>query len=228
MIAALSRVLLFALVAVVWWVAARTHLPAAGNFAVILGGPLLVFPTVWIARRLLDREPTKEHAKSVTTILHALIVLYDGPAVIKAYVMFSGWRGWTLPPLQPFADIFFLVTTVVMTFTVLNLALRALGAPFALVLSRRLATDWLYRFTRNPMVLASFLWFVAIGIELQSTSFIVWVLLVLLPAELEYLKLYEERELEIRFGKDYLDYKARTPFLWPGRPRQQPAQSISA
>ena len=28
-----------------------------------------------------------------------------------------------------------------------------------------------------------------------------------------------ERELEIRFGKAYLEYKARTPLLWPRRPR---------
>lgn len=30
-----------------------------------------------------------------------------------------------------------------------------------------------------------------------------------------YLKLVEERELEARFGNDYLEYKSRTPFI-PG------------
>jgi protein-S-isoprenylcysteine O-methyltransferase Ste14 len=31
--------------------------------------------------------------------------------------------------------------------------------------------------------------------------------------------LYEERELEIRFGQSYREYKARTSFLWPRKPR---------
>jgi protein-S-isoprenylcysteine O-methyltransferase Ste14 len=30
-----------------------------------------------------------------------------------------------------------------------------------------------------------------------------------------YLKAYEERELEIRFGKEYFDYRMRTPLLIP-------------
>jgi protein-S-isoprenylcysteine O-methyltransferase Ste14 len=29
------------------------------------------------------------------------------------------------------------------------------------------------------------------------------------------LKIYEEKELELRFGESYLDYKRNTPFLLP-------------
>jgi len=36
-----------------------------------------------------------------------------------------------------------------------------------------------------------------------------------------FLKAFEERELEIRFGASYLEYKARTPMLWPRRPKAQ-------
>jgi len=32
-------------------------------------------------------------------------------------------------------------------------------------------------------------------------------------------KVFEERELEIRFGASYLEYKSRTPMLFPRRPR---------
>jgi protein-S-isoprenylcysteine O-methyltransferase Ste14 len=31
-------------------------------------------------------------------------------------------------------------------------------------------------------------------------------------------KVYEERELEFRFGPSYLEYKSKTPFLFPGKP----------
>jgi protein-S-isoprenylcysteine O-methyltransferase Ste14 len=30
-----------------------------------------------------------------------------------------------------------------------------------------------------------------------------------------YLKLFEEKELEERFGSDYIEYKRKTPFLIP-------------
>jgi len=39
--------------------------------------------------------------------------------------------------------------------TVINLALKGFGAPFFIVLSRKLAADWLYAWTRDPMVLAA-------------------------------------------------------------------------
>jgi protein-S-isoprenylcysteine O-methyltransferase Ste14 len=104
--------------------------------------------------------------------------------------------------------------------TVVNLAVRGLGAPFAIALSRRLATDWMYRWTRNPMVLAVLAFLLSFGVWIRSTLFVVWVLLLVAPAWLYFLKVYEERELEIRFGEPYLEYKARTPMLLPGKPKR--------
>jgi len=99
---------------------------------------------------------------------------------------------------------------------VLNLAVRGLGAPFAIALSRRLATDWLYARTRNPMVLACLVFLVALALRLRSFTLLGWTLLAAAPTWIAILKIYEERELEIRFGESYVDYKRRTPFLWPG------------
>jgi protein-S-isoprenylcysteine O-methyltransferase Ste14 len=33
-----------------------------------------------------------------------------------------------------------------------------------------------------------------------------------------FVKMYEERELELRFGAPYLEYKSRTPMLLPRKP----------
>jgi len=221
-IAIVLRFLIFALVAAFWYVIARLELSAAWNFVCVLGGPLAAYPLVWAGRFLLDREPTPANAKATTMPVHAAILVLYGAAVIRALRLFTAWHGWTIPAPHAVADAFFAATTIAMSLAVANLALKAWGAPFAIVLSRKLATDWLYRRTRNPMVLTTILWFVAIGVELHSASFVFWTLFVVSPAEFEYLKVYEERELEIRFGKDYLAYKARTPFLWPrlGRGRE--------
>jgi protein-S-isoprenylcysteine O-methyltransferase Ste14 len=103
--------------------------------------------------------------------------------------------------------------------TVVNLALKGSGAPFAIALSQRLAVDWLYAWTRNPMVLAALALLLSLGIWFQSVLFEVWALIVFTPALLFFVKVYEERELEVRFGAPYLAYKSRTPLLFPRRPR---------
>jgi protein-S-isoprenylcysteine O-methyltransferase Ste14 len=41
------------------------------------------------------------------------------------------------------------------------------------------------------------------------------------PAAFMFIKFYEERELEIRFGKDYLDYKEKTPGFIPRKPGRE-------
>jgi protein-S-isoprenylcysteine O-methyltransferase Ste14 len=94
-----------------------------------------------------------------------------------------------------------------------------LGAPFAIALSRKLTVDWLYAWTRNPMVLATLAFFLSLGIWFQSALFVLWVVILVAPALLVFVKVYEERELEIRFGASYLEYKSRTPMLFPRKTR---------
>jgi protein-S-isoprenylcysteine O-methyltransferase Ste14 len=65
------------------------------------------------------------------------------------------------------------------------------------------------------MVLAILLFLFSLGLYFQSTGFILWVLILVLPAWIFFLKIYEEKELEIRFGETYLEYKIRTPLLLP-------------
>ncbi|MDE2181598.1 MAG: isoprenylcysteine carboxylmethyltransferase family protein [Alphaproteobacteria bacterium] len=210
-----SRLAIFGLVAASWWWTARVKLSVAGDLVCILGGPLAVYPTVLLGCKLLATRPTKEFAEKTTIVVHAAIGVFYGVAVIKAISLFGVYRGEIIDWPKSIVHVLFLFASVIATLTVANLALKAWGAPFALILSRNLATSWLYRWTRNPMVIASFLWLVTIGLELQSSAFIAWVVLVLSPAELIFLKLYEERELEIRFGGAYRAYKATTPFLLP-------------
>jgi protein-S-isoprenylcysteine O-methyltransferase Ste14 len=69
------------------------------------------------------------------------------------------------------------------------------------------------------MVLSTLAALLSAGIYFQSLYFILWVILLEAPSWIYFLKVYEERELEIRFGASYVEYKAKTPFLWPGRPK---------
>jgi protein-S-isoprenylcysteine O-methyltransferase Ste14 len=138
-----------------------------------------------------------------------------GIAIIKAIQTSGSWQGLIIPIPRSLGIILVYITGAITLLTVANLAIQGLGAPFAIALSRRLAKNWLYARTRNPMVLATLAWFAAIGLWLQSTLFVVWVLFLVTPVEMIVLKVYEERELEIRFGQAYREYKAKTSFLWP-------------
>jgi protein-S-isoprenylcysteine O-methyltransferase Ste14 len=85
-------------------------------------------------------------------------------------------------------------------------------------LSGRLATDWMYAWTRNPMLLCTLAWFACLGIWHQSTWFLALLAVSVTPGWIFFVRVYEERELELRFGRSYLEYRQRVPFLWPRVP----------
>ena len=83
------------------------------------------------------------------------------------------------------------------------------------LLTKQLVTDGLYGRTRNPMSLGFYSACVGIGMVAGSLSVTLAVLLFVIPVHAVNLKLFEERELELRYGRAYLDYKQRVPFLIP-------------
>ena len=203
----------------IWLWALNQPLSNIMNLSIIVGGVLLVFPLVWLGRTILDRQPTTSHAAWITTFVHYALGILFGAAIIRAVITHQDWSGWTLPIPVEIGLLLVIITGVAVLSTVVNLALKGLGAPFAIALSRKLAVDWLYAWTRNPMVLAILAFLLSLGIWFQSALFVLWVLILFAPALLVFVKVYEERELEFRFGASYLEYKSRTPMLFPRRPR---------
>ena len=214
----LVRVALFALICFVFWLASEARLPSAVNLSVIFAGVLLTFPLVWLGRRILDRRPTVGWAVWTTTFLHFGLGLTFGVPLVRALTTHRDWPGWVLPVPTGIGWALVVVTLAASFLVVVNLAWKGLGAPFFIVLSRKVAVDWMYAWTRNPMGLAAVAFFVALGIWFQSALFVLWVLVLFTPALLFFIRVYEERELEIRFGAAYLEYRSRTPMLFPRRP----------
>ena len=213
------RVALFAFVASLLWWASSAPLSDGMNLSIIVGGVLFVFPLVWLGRKILDRHQTVSRAVWITTLVQFALVFPLGIPLVRALATHQDWPGPPLPVPSGIGLALVIVTGAVCCLTVANLALRGFGAPFFIVLSRKLTADWLYARTRNPMVLAALAFFLSLGIWFQSTLFVLWALLVFSPALLFFVKVFEERELEIRFGTSYLEYKSRTPMLFPRRRR---------
>ncbi|MGD0755816.1 MAG: methyltransferase [Bacteroidales bacterium] len=214
----LFRVALLVLIFFIWIWVLDQHFLKIMNLCIIAGGVLLVYPVIWLGRMILDRKPTVRRAVWITTFVHYALGILFGVPIIRAITTHQDWSGWTLPIPVEIGLVLLIITGAVLLMTVLNLALKGFGAPFAIALSRKLAADWLYAWTRNPMVLAALAFLLSLGIWFQSVLFVVWVVILFAPALLFFVKVYEERELEIRFGASYLKYKSRTPMLFPRRP----------
>ncbi len=75
---------------------------------------------------------------------------------------------------------------------------------------KKLITTGIYSRLRNPMYLGIIL--IHIGIPLSSKSLLTLISAVLWIPQLLLWKHWEEKELEERFGKKYLDYKKKTWF----------------
>ena len=213
------KVALLVFIWFIWWWVSNVSLSSVVNLSVIVVGILLTYPLVWFARQILDRYHTASNVVWITIFVHYALGFTFGVPIVRAIVTHQDWSGWLLPVPEAIGLSLVLISGAAFLLVVANLALKGLGAPFAIALSRKLAADWLYAWTRNPMVLAALALLVSLGIWFQSALFVLWVLILFAPALLFFEKVYEERELEFRFGASYLDYKSRTPMLFPRKPK---------
>lgn len=214
------RFALLGLIWLIWLWALNQPFSSIKNLSIIVGGLLLVFPLVWFGRKILDRKPTANRATRITTFVHYSLGILIGVPICRALLTHQDWSGLTLPIPVEIGLLLVIITGIVLFLTIVNLALKGFGAPFAIALTRKLAVDWMYAWTRNPMVLAALAFLVSLGIWFQSALFLLWVVILFAPALLFFVKVYEERELEIRFGVSYKEYKSKTPMLLPRKPRR--------
>lgn len=212
-----AKIILLVCVWAIWWWVMVAPWSKAVNLSVLVGSLLLIYPSVWLGRIILDKNPTAGRTARVTTAMHFIVGLLLGIAIIRSVITHHDWQGPVIPVPEVIGLVLFIISCTAFLLTVINLALKGLGAPFAIALSQKVATAWMYAWTRNPMALAAFACLFSLGIWYQSLFYLLWVIILFSPALIFFLKVYEERELELRFGASYQEYKSRTPMLWPGR-----------
>jgi protein-S-isoprenylcysteine O-methyltransferase Ste14 len=88
------------------------------------------------------------------------------------------------------------------------------GTPIPLIATQKLVVKRPYTYCRNPMTLGTATFYLGIAIWTGSLSAL-GLSLIYPVGILIYIKLFEEKELEERFGVEYLEFKRRTPFLIP-------------
>lgn len=90
------------------------------------------------------------------------------------------------------------------------------GTPVPLYPPKKFVIKGSYKYTRNPMMLG--VWMILIGeaLVLFSFSLIIFTIFIAIPSGALFVIKYEEKDLQERFGKEYLEYKDRVPRWLPG------------
>jgi protein-S-isoprenylcysteine O-methyltransferase Ste14 len=189
----------------------------------ILIGLLLFALGVGVLGVWLRRHPSKENAEKSSRVMHFLFFAGLGAPIFMG-VFYPGLTNFDeLIGLKPLPwRTFFLFLGILLAIpglyflVITNKLLRTLGSGAnAFRLTKRIVADDVYKYTRNPMSLGFYLWILAVGLCSGSTFITLVALLGWIPAHIFFLKFFEERELELRFGESYLEYKKSVPFLIP-------------
>jgi len=217
-----------AVVALCWYWARNAPWSPAAAMAIVWCIPPLTFPIAAIARRVLDANPTRSRAEWIIIVAHYATIIVLGAGIFRALRLVRELPGVEVPVPRQISVALVIVTSAATSLTVLNLAWRGLGAPFAVKLSSRLATDWMYAWTRNPMLLCTLPWLFSLGLLYRSFWILAWLAVSVTPGWIFFVRRYEERELQIRFGDLYEEYRTRTPFLWPRKPHAGACATLKA
>lgn len=222
----IGKILLFLVVlCFAWYILSAVALPATVLLVVALAGPLGLGLTTWLGRRALDRQPTPDNARWVTVAAHQVVMILLGSGIIAAIRLFQANPGWVIPLPRMFGLALIILSGLLLLVSTANLILSGLGMPIAFLPTRQIASDWLYSWTRNPIVLCALLFLLSLGLWMRSAWMMAWTILILLPVMILFLRVFEEREMEIRFGAEYFEYRARVPLLLP-RLKARPGRNI--
>ncbi|MHC4796583.1 MAG: methyltransferase family protein [Planctomycetota bacterium] len=91
---------------------------------------------------------------------------------------------------------------------------RARGTPVPVMATKKLLTCKPYSFCRNPMALGAIVFYSSISVFLCSYYSGLATLIIAIFLIIE-IKIFEEKEMLLRFGQTYIDYKSTTPFMIP-------------
>jgi len=87
--------------------------------------------------------------------------------------------------------------------------------PFKDTHTLNIVTSGPYKYTRNPMIFGYILIWIGLGILINSFFLTVGFSLIILILLVLVVKLWEEKNLEKRFGNQYLEYKEKVSFIIP-------------
>ncbi len=102
-----------------------------------------------------------------------------------------------------------------MAWSVLTFLTVGKGTAVPVAPPKKLIVSGPYKLCRNPMAFGALLYYLGTGIYYGSITIGIVMLLLGLVIGSCYIKLIEEKELQLRYGLEYEEYKKSRPFLLP-------------
>ncbi|AFM25858.1 methyltransferase family protein [Desulfomonile tiedjei] len=188
----------------------------------VLGVFTFLIGSVWLGT-WIRRAPDKDTAEKASRISHLLfwscLVLPGSIGLLyPGLTRYDSILGVPSLPLQSpaFAGGLVLLLVGIGFLVRSNHALIRLGRGIAaFLLTRQVVSEQVYHWGRNPMSLGYYLACIGMGLMAGSTTVTLGALFLIIPVHMFNLRYFEERELELRYGQPYLEYKRRVPFLLP-------------
>jgi protein-S-isoprenylcysteine O-methyltransferase Ste14 len=171
----------------------------------------------------LRKYPLGKVRETTTMALHFIIfvtflipvlmgIFYPG---IFAYDDLLGIKSLPYKPLRMTIGVI-LIPIGIFLVVISNFALFNHGhGQAAFFPTKHVVNGFIYKITRNPMSLGFYSGCLALGCLSGSTYFTLWILIEVIPVHIFFLKFFEEKELELRFGNPYMEYRKKVPFLIP-------------
>jgi protein-S-isoprenylcysteine O-methyltransferase Ste14 len=173
--------------------------------------------------RAIRREEHKSEAVRLSRVSHLLFwVCLLAPGLVGFfYPGLTSYDELLGIPSLPFRSVALVAGSLLviggfLLVAISNRALAKLGrGTAAFLLTEQVVCEGIYKWTRNPMSLGFYMMCVGVGLAAGSTVVVLGTLLIVIPVHVANLRYFEERELEIRHGRAYLEYKKQAPFLFP-------------
>ena len=170
-------------------------------------------------------NPHSEKQRKIARILPIFVFFFFFPALLFFIpnILLDSWLH--LPPI-PYPALRMVIGGAMMALGVLFLVwtLKAQrdigkGTPMPLMATQKLVVQKPYAWTRNPLAFGLLNLYFGISIFIGSLGSLL-VVVIFSIIILSYIKFVEEKELEQRYGEDYVAYKQQMPFLIP-RPNRK-------
>ena len=161
---------------------------------------------------------TKNKFKTIITPIG--IILWFGLSVL--FVFASLWLDKLLPlrlslpaPINIFVSVPVLIIGSILALGTVITFVKARGSPVPLNPPKKLVTTGFNSQIRNPMLLGWIIMLFGVGILLNSLSLIFIFTPLFILLNVLYLKTIEEKEMEKKFGKQYINDKVSVPMFIP-------------
>lgn len=160
-------------------------------------------------------------SRKIRTILAPVVglsyFLFASLFVIAAFLIDRQFNFPQFPPapINLYLSILFIPTGLLLSLWCVFHFVKIKGTPVPFNPPPKLVISGPYAYIRNPMLSGVFIFLSGLGFAFQSICLLfIFTPLFILVNVME-LKAIEEPELEMRLGKDYIDYKKKTPMFFP-------------